>query len=85
MQVTETKYWGEYFSQIINPDEDPNEPFSNLIYPVVDSDFIVATVAMSIYWRNLIKNILPESNNNNIQIVIVFSNPCSSSFTYQVE
>ena len=38
--------------------------------------------AMSMYWRDLLKNILPDASSG---IVIVFDNPCGPSFTYQID
>ena len=38
-------------------------------------------LAAPIYWRDLIKGILPEGSNG---IVAVFENPCNPTFTYQV-
>lgn len=53
-------------------DEQKYDPKSNKIGGIVTA---------AIYWRDLIKDILPDGSNG---IVIVFDNPCNPSFTYQV-
>jgi hypothetical protein len=47
----------------------------------VKKQTVVASIDTSVYWRQFIKNILPESSQG---IVIVFENACTASFTYQV-
>jgi Adenylate and Guanylate cyclase catalytic domain len=42
---------------------------------------MVAMLASSIYWRSFIRNILPDGSNG---IHVVFSNPCTATFTYQI-
>jgi hypothetical protein len=42
----------------------------------------VAMLATSVYWRDVIKGILPSGSHG---VVVVFENPCNPSFTYQVE
>jgi Adenylate and Guanylate cyclase catalytic domain len=49
-------------------------------YKQADND-LVAMLASSIYWRSFIRNILPEGSNG---IHVVFSNPCTATFTYQI-
>jgi hypothetical protein len=43
---------------------------------------VVAFLAMSIYWRDTLKQILPPGSNG---IVLVFENPCNPSFTYRID
>jgi len=78
----------------LEPDEDPNEPFADMYYPVIDAidDVLIkvtnktealGVVAFSFYWRHTLKHILPEKSRG---IVIVFQNPCGNqSFTYQID
>lgn len=42
---------------------------------------VVATLVVSIYWRMFLVDIVPESSQG---LVVVFENPCSASFTYQI-
>lgn len=88
--------WFEYF---IRPDENPNEPCSDIMFPVladlshiriVDEErdgpavnhTVVAGIRSPFYWRDTIKYILPEGNTG---MIVVFNNPCSPSFTYQIK
>lgn len=95
--MRENEYWDEWYSDYIRPDEDANEPMSDLNYPVVNSldsvdtinhDFdpekyeVVGTVATNFYWRELIKKILPLGH---VGLIVVFHNPCNPSFTYQIK
>ena len=42
---------------------------------------IVGTLTASLFWRNLIKDILPPGNDG---LVVVFENPCNPTFSYQI-
>ena len=42
---------------------------------------VVGTLVATLFWRDLIQNILPP---NNVGIVVVFENPCNPTFTYQI-
>jgi Adenylate and Guanylate cyclase catalytic domain len=42
---------------------------------------VVGMLGASFYWRSLIRNILPKGSTG---IQVVFDNPCSKSFTYQI-
>jgi Adenylate and Guanylate cyclase catalytic domain len=65
----------------------------DVFYPIVDdisrvdisgSDTdksVVGVLAVSIYWRELIRDILPPGSNG---IVVVVRNPCTEPFTYQI-
>jgi hypothetical protein len=73
------------------------EPASDILYPVVnrvdrvrvasaedynpDDNQIVTMLASTIYWRSLIRNMLPQGSNGTD---LVLSNPCTKSFTYQI-
>jgi hypothetical protein len=43
---------------------------------------VVAILALSIYWRDTLKQILPPGSNG---IVVVFESPCNPSFTYRID
>lgn len=84
----------DWLSPRIHPDEEPIEPASDLYFPIRDnvkslqsypalsSSPVVATFAVSFYWRDMIRDILPESA---IGILLVVENPCSASFTYRLD
>lgn len=73
------------------------EPVSDFYYPIIDAldrvslsedgDYnparnkIVGMVAAQIYWRAMIKDILPPGSDG---IAIVFASPCNDPFTYQI-
>jgi hypothetical protein len=42
----------------------------------------VAVFSASFYWRDVLKNVLPPGKQG---LIIVIENPCTASFTYQVE
>jgi hypothetical protein len=42
---------------------------------------VVAIFALAFYWRDTIKDILPTGSDG---MVVVFSNPCNPSFSYQI-
>ena len=89
----------EWVKNYIDPDENPLEPVSDFFYPLLDNALDVLNVftdgnytapnnqtfhgflSMSIFWRDMIRNILPSGSEG---VVIVFDNPCSPSFTYQI-
>jgi hypothetical protein len=93
-QVRQAGEMKKRFAMMVNPGEDPGEPVSNLIYPIIfrldtvilpkDSpdNNVVAIIATSIYWRNYLKRVLSEGSNG---VVVVVENPCNPSFTYQIE
>ena len=84
----------EMFALMVKPGEDPGEPVSNLIYPIVNrldtvyiplDDYnspVLAVIATSIYWRDYLKRILSANSKG---VIVVIDNPCNPSFTYQVE
>jgi hypothetical protein len=47
-----------------------------------DNDDVVAVLSSSFYWRDVLKDVLPEQSKG---LVVVIENSCSASFTYQVE
>jgi Adenylate and Guanylate cyclase catalytic domain len=75
------------------------EPMTDLVFPVVDTidqvrvagaaDYnptdhkVVGTLTGSIYWRSMIRNIIPQGQGSN-GIHVVFTNPCTDSFTYKI-
>ena len=89
----------EWVKNYIEPDENPLEPVSDFFYPLLDNALDVLDVfkdgnytasnnqafhgflSMSIFWRDMLRNILPPGSEG---LVVVFDNPCSPSFTYQI-
>jgi Adenylate and Guanylate cyclase catalytic domain len=96
-EVAEAGYYAEWLKTFVGPHERVDEPISELLYPVINrvdkvwvagsGDYkpgknqIVAILSGNFYWRSLIRNILPHGSNG---IRLVFSNPCTNSFTYQI-
>ena len=84
-----------WISGLIGPDEDATEPFVALYYPVVEGantgvslvddpaedHAVVGTITMTIFWRELFKNILSSGSNG---IIAVVDNDCHTPFTYQI-
>ena len=97
-QVKENQYWEEWFQDFVPPGEKANEPMSDIYYPIVDTlqlstqkinstvkisnNPAVAILGATIFWRDVMEHILPRGNNG---IVVVFENPCSPTFTYQIK
>ncbi|KAL3940795.1 MAG: hypothetical protein SGBAC_004733 [Bacillariaceae sp.] len=76
----------------LHPDEEPLEPASDLYFPIFDGldsfnvdtskTSPVATFGVTFYWRDMIRDILPDSARG---ILVVVDNPCSASFTYRLD
>jgi hypothetical protein len=90
--VAETEYNIDWFSDFLGPEQDASEPVSDIYYPILDkndavtiedpeNEKFVGILAMSIYWRNMIENILPPGSDG---VVIVFENECNPTFTFQI-
>jgi Adenylate and Guanylate cyclase catalytic domain len=95
--MDEAQYLADWYKSFAAPDQVVMEPASEILYPVIDrvdrvrvvgsvdynpkDNQIVAMLATSIYWRSFIRNILPHGSNGTH---LVFSNPCTKSFTYQI-
>jgi hypothetical protein len=50
--------------------------------PTTKRHEVVATISTTLYWREIISSVLPSGHNG---LVVVFENPCSPSFTYQIK
>jgi hypothetical protein len=81
----------DWLKDFTRPNEDPSEPFSDWYYPILDNvddvriddpanETFVGIMAMSVFWRDTLKNILPRGNS----VVVVFENECNPTFTYQL-
>jgi Adenylate and Guanylate cyclase catalytic domain len=86
-----------YFKNFLEPGIDPFQPVLDVLYPIVDdvsrvellsrADYdpsnhtLVGLVAVSIYWREIIRNVLSAGSND---VIIVVDNECTDSFTYKI-
>lgn len=90
------KDWSEFFSEFLPPEDEAFEPIFDLYYPIVDDlsrNAVLATgstnltaptvgmLAIPIYWRSLIRDILAVGCDG---IVVVVHNACNQPFTYQI-
>lgn len=92
-------YYAEWFKPYLPPGVNPMEPVSDIFYPVFEGSHKaikmaefnesssmgdhrpVGLFALSVYWRDAIKKILPEGSNG---LLLVFTNPCNPTWTYQI-
>jgi hypothetical protein len=96
VSMSEVEVINKWAKDYIPSYEDPAEPYAEIFYPIIDlppdavtisedKDFgdstVVGIFGLSIYWRDLIRNILPEGSHG---IVCVFEDACGKSFTYQM-
>jgi hypothetical protein len=78
----------------IGPDEDVDEPFCSLDYPIMSgaadavsvspnsqNKKVVGILGVTFFWRDLVKDLLPNGRHD---IVTVFDNGCGQSFTYEI-
>jgi Adenylate and Guanylate cyclase catalytic domain len=93
----ESEGWVEWFRGYLPPNEIAFEPVVDLFYPIVDdlthvdiskgnnyttnSSDIVGVIAVQIYWREFLRDILPPGSNG---VVVVIHSPCNLPFTYQL-
>jgi class 3 adenylate cyclase len=98
--IEENELNADWYSSYLTSDEDPMEPVSDIYFPILDdaadqlhehvdhyktSDHkLGGFLAASIYWRDLIKGILPVGSNGMI-LVFESSGGCNPSFTYQID
>jgi hypothetical protein len=92
-----TKTANNYMKDVVSPGDDPTEPYSWMIAPIVSdmADYIsrpqnetsssngtvVGVLVLLVYWRDLIRNILADDAEG---IMCVFENACRQSFTYEI-
>jgi Adenylate and Guanylate cyclase catalytic domain len=93
----ESENWVKWFQDFNAPYENTFEPLVDLFYPIVNdisrvdqsmvapdlsaNNTVVALIIVQIYWRDFIRDILPEGSNG---IVVVVECPCNANFTYQI-
>ena len=82
--------WIEGFISI---EDDPAEPMSDILYPILDNapDSVtlgtsngtaVGVLGATFFWRDLIRDILPSGTDG---IICVIGNGCNQVFTYQID
>ena len=93
----ESEGWIDWLSGYINPSENAFEPVVDIFYPIIDdishvdiskhkdhstiNHTIVGVIAVSIYWREFIRDILPPGSDG---VVVVIRSTCNLPFTYQI-
>ena len=81
-EVAEAQATADWFTDYIGPDEDPYEPVSDIYYPIYDdvsrvtltdeqrnSQSFVVIMAISIYWRDMLKDILAGGVSEGVVVV----------------
>jgi hypothetical protein len=64
----------DWIKDFVSPKEDHTEPYSDISYPIVDTAAgsvnqdrkqgeVVSIFSMTFFWRDLIKDILPQGSN----------------------
>ncbi|KAG7338693.1 adenylate/guanylate cyclase [Nitzschia inconspicua] len=90
----------QFLEGFLPPGTNVMQPISDIYYPIFEdahkdikvmdgkgenyttnSRKIVGLFALSVYWKDTIRNILPNGSNG---LRVVFTNPCSPTFTYQI-
>ena len=86
-----------YVRNFIAPNENPAEPITIFLYPIVNrinellttdcrrdatsQGEAVASFTLTLFWRDLLRNILPPSSRG---ILVVTENSCGQTFTYEI-
>jgi hypothetical protein len=88
----------EFIQDYIGENVDVSEPFGDLYYPILDTaadsvtisdkqsgtsaSNVVGIFAMTFYWRDLLKDILPPGSHG---AVVVVGNDCNQTFSYKID
>lgn len=64
----------------LNNNHNHNSHSVNVTHP--SNPAVVGAIRTPFYWRDTIRHILPNDNDG---IIVVFHNPCTESFTYQIK
>jgi hypothetical protein len=97
LEMEDANFWAKTYSRAIDPADNPLEPVSDILYPIIDQvDAIdlhdlktltstqyqtVGNLATTVYWRDFFRDVLSVESNV-LHIVVV--NDCNPSFTYQI-
>jgi hypothetical protein len=85
----ETVAW---ISDYVSPGQNPDEPITDIYYPLLDTmidevtvqdpsqENMVGFVTLSVYWRQMLENVLPSTARG----VLVVVESCSPTFTFQL-
>ena len=86
--------WSTFFSSYLPPNDEPFEPMLDIYFPIVNDlsrnavrqigeniSASVGMLAIPIYWRSFLRDILTEGSNG---IIVVVHNTCNRPFTYQI-
>ena len=82
----------QWIKGFIGEDEDPTEPIHVFYYPILrdayevvqndnEGDELVGVLALTGFWREFVKDILPTGSNG---IIVVFGNECDQRFTFKI-
>jgi len=87
----------EWFSNYLEPGEDPMSPIFDIYYPVVveslrnvihrepgynvSENNMGAYLALSIYWRDMLRDLLPTGSTG---VIAVFKNPWNPPFAFEI-
>jgi Adenylate and Guanylate cyclase catalytic domain len=84
----------KWTSRLVGSDVDVAEPIIRFLYPILDTaadkhpsritlqkSTVVGFLASTFFWRGFLTDILPEGQRG---LVVVISNECNQTFTYQV-
>jgi hypothetical protein len=87
----ENEYNAEWFRDYLPPGEEPLEPVSDIYYPIlqdyhekfnhqdrIGEEKLVGLLSFSVYWRDFIRNSLPEGSKG---VYVVLESDCNPSFT----
>lgn len=84
-----------WISDYVNEGQNPDEPISDITYPVLDTqgqisvllpkqEPVVGMIAFSVYWRELIQDILPD-NARGVVVVVESVQECNPTFSFQID
>lgn len=86
-------FWNGWIKDFVGTEDDHTEPYSDMWYPILESftdnvtnpgepqEQVVGTVVVSYYWRDLLREILPQGSDG---IIVVVENSCDQKFSYQI-
>jgi hypothetical protein len=94
-QMKENEYLEKRFQDFLPPGEKANEPASEIYYPIRKNSYpllnrnddisinkVEGVIGATFYWRDMLRNTLAEGRDG---LFVVFENPCSPTFTYQIQ
>jgi hypothetical protein len=98
IQVEDAEYWANVFSALVNDGDNPMEPMSGIVYPVVNRfdriqtinqiaepypmNDVVGAVVSNFYWRDVLKKVLSDGKKGLVAVVAYSSSSVSTPSTY---